>query len=182
MPIQRLFVSAFAAPGMAVFALALLIAAPAGAIDLGNGATAPNPGTARPADPPRQPTGTIRPPIDNGRPPAGNPPPGCSRASWLAGNCNAYPYPDAQRPGYDDRRGPYGDRRGPRPVVIVPTAAPADDTPLTDDWEGCRKAKLGQMNSARSGDTTRARQMEEWLWKNCRAYSDDLRQLEQDSM
>lgn len=119
-------------------------------------------------------TGTGIAPRDDNRGNAGNdnrnPPPGCSRNDWLAGRCTQHPDRDPHR---------YR-----RPVVVVPAAntAPVDDAPLTDDWEGCRAAKLRQMNSTGSGDLTQAKQLEEWLWKNCRSYSEELRQLEQDRM
>lgn len=110
---------------------------------------------------------------DNSKPPAG-----CSRSEWLTGKCPGQPSTNPPHPSrpYPDRD-PYR-----RPVIIQSTPAPVDDTPLTDDWEGCRKAKMNQLNMVQSGDTARARQLEEWLWKNCRSYSEDLRQLEQDRM
>lgn len=112
-----------------------------------------------------------------------NPPTGCTRQDWLAAKCSQYPYPQNQNPPVQpsppDR--PYGDRYR-RPVVIIPAAAPVDDTPLTDDWEGCRRGKLRQLAATGNGDLTSAKQLEEWLWKNCRSYSEDLRQLEQDAM
>ncbi|HSB98137.1 MAG TPA: hypothetical protein VLC91_16875 [Spongiibacteraceae bacterium] len=97
---------------------------------------------------------------------------GCSRSNWLAGKCTAYP---GQYPGTSRYR---------RPIVVVPASAPApvDDTPLASDWEGCRKTKLNQLNLTESGNLERAKQLDEWLWKNCRSYSEDLRQLEQDQM
>jgi hypothetical protein len=110
------------------------------------------------------------------------PPLGCSRANWLAGKCSTHPstapdYPPNQpRPPYPDRD-PYR-----RPVIIQSAPAPVQEAPLTDDWEGCRNAKLSQLNSQQNGDQSRARQLDEWLWKNCRSYSEDLRQLEQDRM
>ncbi len=111
-----------------------------------------------------------------------NPPIGCSRADWLAAKCSGHPstspaYPDyPARPDYPDRN------RHDRPIIIQQPAAPVEEAPLTDDWEGCRNAKISQLNSQQNGDQSRARQLDEWLWKNCRSYSEDLRQLEQDRM
>jgi hypothetical protein len=107
------------------------------------------------------------------------PPIGCSRGDWLAGKCSGHPstsptYPT--RPYYPDSD-PYR-----RPVIIQSNPAPVEEAPLTDDWDGCRNAKLSQLNSQQSGDQSRAKQLDEWLWKNCRGYSEDLRQLEQDRM
>jgi len=114
-------------------------------------------------------TGTGIAPRDDNRGNIGgeqNPPQGCSRSDWLAGRCNNRPEPYR------------------RPIVVVPaaTTTPAVEAPLTDDWEGCRAAKVRQMNANGNGDLTQAKQLDEWLWKNCRNYSDDLRQLEQDRM
>jgi len=92
---------------------------------------------------------------------------GCTRAQTH--KCS--PYPNSR---------PY--RRSP--IVIVPQAAtpPVDDTPPATDWEGCRKTKLNQLSLTESGNLDRAKRLDEWLWKNCRSYSEDLRQLEQDQM
>jgi hypothetical protein len=126
------------------------------------------------ADPITQGTPTIAPRGQAGSPDRNNVPPsppvGCSKDAWLAGRCGNRPpvYPD--RDAYR------------RPVIIQSNPEPVEEAPLTDDWEGCRKAKLSQMNSQQNGDQSRARQLDEWLWKNCRNYSEDLRQLEQDRM
>jgi hypothetical protein len=66
------------------------------------------------------------------------------------------------------------------------------------DWRACEKAKLRQLNmeqaahnrssgkksrSTSAGKSRRsAEQLDEWLWKNCRAYSYELRNLEQQRM
>ena len=101
--------------------------------------------------------------------PAKDPYNGCSHADRLTNKCS--PYPSAPLHHH-------------RPIIIVPPAAtpPVDVTPTSDDWEGCRKTKLNQLNLTQNGNLQRARQLDEWLWKNCRAYSEDLRQLEQDQM
>lgn len=98
------------------------------------------------------------------------PPIGCSKSDALAGRCGNRP------PVYPDRDAYH------RPVIIQSAPAPVQEAPLTDDWEGCRNAKLNQLNSQQSGDQSHAKQLDEWLWKNCRNYSEDLRQLEQDRM
>jgi hypothetical protein len=71
-----------------------------------------------------------------------------------------------------------------RPIIIqqTPAAEPEDTAPLAADWEGCRKTKLNQLNARQRGDADRANNLEEWLWKNCRSYSSELRDLEQDGM
>jgi hypothetical protein len=99
---------------------------------------------------------------------------GCSRADWLAHKCTTHPST------IPPNTAPYHRR----PIIIVPqpAAPPIDDTPLASDWEGCRQTKLNQLRQARSGNLERANQLDEWLWKNCRSYSEDLRQLEQDQM
>lgn len=114
------------------------------------------------------PRGQAGSPDKNPTPPI--PPIGCSKSDALAGRCGNRPpvYPD--RDAYR------------RPVIIQSAPAPVQEAPLTDDWEGCRNAKLSQLNSQQNGDQSRARQLDEWLWKNCRGYSEDLRQLEQDRM
>ena len=100
--------------------------------------------------------------------------------------------PDCSRPYSDPRCPPTPSPRHPvwprepyrRPLIINPQpAAPAPDLDaLTDDWDGCRSAKLGALRARDSGDTSRANDLDDWLWKNCRAYSDELRQLEQNAM
>lgn len=120
------------------------------------------------------PRGEAGSPDKSNQPPT--PPIGCGRGDWLAGRCSGHPSTNPPRPVYPDRDA-YR-----RPVIIQQAPAPVVEAPLTDDWEGCRNAKVSQLNSQRSGDQTRARQLDEWLWKNCRNYSEDLRQLEQDRM
>jgi hypothetical protein len=112
---------------------------------------------------------------------------GCSRGDWLAGKCTVYPGTNTDPDAYPDRypgQYPGTPPRHRRPIIIVPTptAAPVDDTPLASDWEGCRKTKLNQLSLTQNGNLERAKQLDEWLWKNCRSYSEDLRQLEQDQM
>jgi hypothetical protein len=38
------------------------------------------------------------------------------------------------------------------------------------------------MHSRDTGDNDQASRLDEWLWKNCRTYSNELRQLEQNAM
>lgn len=78
------------------------------------------------------------------------------------------------------RRYPYR----PRPVIInqLPAEPAIEISSLKDDWDGCRKAKLGAINARSSGNADQANNLDEWLWKNCRSYSNELRQLEQDEM
>lgn len=107
---------------------------------------------------------------------------GCSRIDWLAGKCSNHPSTNPSHP-VGPSRPIYPDRDGYRnPVIIQQAPAPVAEAPLTDDWEGCRSAKVSQLNSQQNGDQSRARQLDEWLWKNCRNYSTELRQLEQDRM
>ncbi len=96
-------------------------------------------------------------------------PPDCSRTDWLANRCSQHP----SAPRYRDR-----------PIVIVqpPAPPPVDTTPTSSDWEGCKKTKLNQISLSQNGNLERSKQLDEWLWKNCRSYSEDLRQLEQDQM
>lgn len=72
----------------------------------------------------------------------------------------------------------------PRPVIVnqLPPQPALEINSLTDDWEGCRKAKLGWINARERGDSDQANHLDEWLWKNCRTYSIELRQLEQNDM
>lgn len=69
-----------------------------------------------------------------------------------------------------------------RPIIVnsEPTTAPApiDINALKDDWEGCRSTKINAINSRRAGSLDQANRLEEWLWKNCRYYSEELRDLE----
>lgn len=71
-----------------------------------------------------------------------------------------------------------------RPVIInqLPEEPAIEIDSLSDDWDGCRKAKLGAIKARNSGRASEANNLDEWLWKNCRAYSYELRQLEQDDM
>jgi len=71
-----------------------------------------------------------------------------------------------------------------RPVIInqAPAEPAIDINSLTDNWEGCRKAKLGSMHARDTGDSDQANHLDEWLWKNCRTYSNELRELEQNDM
>ena len=127
---------------------------------------------------PRTPATNPAPPPDKPKPPIG-----CSRNDWLAGKCSQHPSTSPEYPAYPTRptypdRDPYR-----RPVIIDQTApAAAEEMPTSDDWESCRKAKMDQLNAQQGGDQSRSRQLDEWLWKNCRSYSEDLRQLEQDRM
>jgi hypothetical protein len=68
------------------------------------------------------------------------------------------------------------------------------------DWRACEKAKLRQLSveqaahagnrssgkKSRSNSASKSRrsaeQIDEWLWKNCRDYSYELRNLEQQRM
>lgn len=72
----------------------------------------------------------------------------------------------------------------PRPVIInqLPEQPAIEINSLSDDWDGCRKAKLGAIKARGSGKSDEANNLDDWLWKNCRAYSNELRQLEQDAM
>jgi hypothetical protein len=97
--------------------------------------------------------------------------------------------PDCTRPNADPRcthQPPnyYPNAYRSRPVIInqVPAEPPIDTNSLNDNWEGCRTAKLGAMNARDKGDSDQANHLDEWLWKNCRSYSTELRQLEQNDM
>lgn len=111
-------------------------------------------------------------PHEKPKPTAPTPPPNtqpqCPSGHYdTAGNC---------LPWYYHRR---------RPVIIQQQAAPAEPAvtePPTADREGCRQSKIKQLNALKSGDTDRANKLDEWLWKNCRYYSDELRDIEQDNM
>jgi len=67
------------------------------------------------------------------------------------------------------------------------------------EWKECERAKLRQLKleqrtqtggksaqKSRSGKTASSRRnaaaLDEWLWKNCRSYSSELRRLEQNQM
>lgn len=93
---------------------------------------------------------------------------------------NQYP-PNQYPPNQYPAKPPYGYRR---PVIInqVPATPAIDIHALKDDWEGCRSAKLGAIRARNQGDPGQANDLDDWLWKNCRYYSDELRQLEQDDM
>lgn len=86
---------------------------------------------------------------------------------------------DRDRPNINCRPIPYPYRR---PVITAPAPPPADVAPSEADWDGCRQEKYKQLNALRYGDTQRANHIDEWLWKNCRSYSNELRQIEQDAM
>lgn len=79
----------------------------------------------------------------------------------------------------------------------------ADPAVQAADWRGCAQAKLRQLSlqqstrdaeprksgskkkgggKKRAGSTQRAEDIETWLWKNCREYSYELRNLEQEKM
>lgn len=96
--------------------------------------------------------------------------------------------PENDRPCWADRNDPaIPCRPGPhpyrRPLILAPAPPPPEDTaPPEPDRDGCRQEKLRQLNALHYGDTQRANRIDEWLWKNCRSYSNELRQLEQDAM
>jgi hypothetical protein len=71
-----------------------------------------------------------------------------------------------------------------RPIIVntAPPTPPVDISSLKDDWDGCRSAKLSALRSRSDGNLEQANRLDEWLWKNCRSYSDELRDLEQDQM
>jgi hypothetical protein len=79
---------------------------------------------------------------------------------------------------------PYPNYPNRRPVIINTTPPPpaVEIDSLKDDWEGCRSAKLSAINSRHDGKLEQANHLDEWLWKNCRSYSDELRDLEQNHM
>lgn len=110
-------------------------------------------------------------------------------------NGNNSQKPDCTRPNIDPRckpsqpPNPYSPRDYPRayrPRAVIINQLPAQPAieinALTDDWEGCRKAKLGSMHARDVGDSDQANHLDDWLWKNCRTYSNELRQLEQNDM
>jgi hypothetical protein len=85
-------------------------------------------------------------------------------------------------------------------VVCIATSGIATSVHAAD-WRACEKAKLQQLNleqtarannhgggkkaSQRGGankSKRSAEQIDEWLWKNCRDYSYELRNLEQQQM
>lgn len=92
-------------------------------------------------------------------------------------NC-AQPYRDVRcrQPPPEYRPHPYYRR----PVIVnsTPAPAPIDINSLNDDWEGCRSTKLSAINSRNTGNLDQANRLDEWLWKNCRSYSEELRDLE----
>lgn len=98
--------------------------------------------------------------------------------------------PDCARSNVDSRCNPpqpphyYPHPHRPRPVIVnqLPPQPAIETNSLTDDWEGCRKAKLGWINARERGDSDQANHLDEWLWRNCRTYSNELRQLEQNDM
>jgi hypothetical protein len=102
---------------------------------------------------------------------------------------------DCTRPNRDPRCKPvqppyyfphdnYSRPHRPRAVIInqLPAEPAIDINSLTDNWEDCRKAKLGSMHTREIGNADQANRLDEWLWKNCRSYSNELRQLEQNDM
>jgi hypothetical protein len=94
-------------------------------------------------------------------------------------------FPDCAYPTRDWRCQPHPNNPyNRRPVIVnqINTTPPVETTNLRDDWDGCRTAKLGAIRARDSGDLDRANNLDEWLWKNCRSYSVELRQLEQDGM
>ena len=105
--------------------------------------------------------------------------PDCSRSSADA-RCR----PQTPRPSYRPQPHPYPYYQRPRPVIInqLPPEPAIEINSLNDDWEGCRTAKLGSMRARNYGRADEANNLDEWLWKNCRSYSYELRQLEQDDM
>ncbi|MDB6063087.1 MAG: hypothetical protein JWM78_3190 [Verrucomicrobiaceae bacterium] len=95
------------------------------------------------------------------------------------------PLLDCSGPNRDLRCGPRLENRPSpyyrRPVIInsTPATPPVEISALKDDWEGCRGAKLNAIQSRNRGNLDQANQLDEWLWKNCRRYSEELRDLEQ---
>ncbi len=117
------------------------------------------------------------------------PPPTQTHTGDDAQNSNT-PTPDCTRSNSDSRCKPpqlpyyHPHFKRPRPVIInqLPAEPAIEINSLSDDWEGCRKAKLGAMRARDTGNIDQANRLDEWLWKNCRTYSDELRQLEQNDM
>ena len=92
-------------------------------------------------------------------------------------NCTQ-PNRDARcRPTIPEYR-PYPYYRRPIIVNSVPAPTPIDINSLKDDWEGCRSTKISAINSRSAGNLDQANRLDEWLWKNCRSYSEELRDLE----
>ncbi len=112
------------------------------------------------------------------QPVVSRPPPAPARPTPPPPSCGPGFFPDSN--GACRPNTPYR-----RPIIIEQDAANprADVAPAaSDDWEGCRKTKLNQLAALRNGDTDNANHLDEWLWKNCRSYSSELRDLEQDRM
>lgn len=106
------------------------------------------------------------------------PPPPPAKPQPQGNRPDCWPNRDIQPVNCRPRPHPYR-----RPVIVNPTPPQAEDTtPPSTDWEGCRQEKLKQLNALRYGDTTLANRLDEWLWKNCRSFSNELRELEQDAM
>ena len=105
--------------------------------------------------------------------------PDCSR---MPADARCKPKP--QHPDYRPQPYPHPYYNRPRPVITnqLPAQPAIEINSLGDDWEGCRKAKLGSIRARNSGSADEANNLDEWLWKNCRSYSYELRQLEQDDM
>ncbi len=113
--------------------------------------------------------------------PAVTTPPPQYKSSDSALDCSRSGHDPRCRPPVPDYR-PYPGYR--RPVIInqAPPTPPLDTTTLKDDWDGCRTAKLNAIHSRHDGQLEQANRLDEWLWKNCRSYSEELRDLEQDQM
>lgn len=103
--------------------------------------------------------------------------PDCTRPNTDP-RCKPVQPPDNYPPHYDSHP------HRPRPVIInqLPPQPAIEIDTLTDDWTGCRKAKLGSIHARNTGDSDQANHLDDWLWKNCRTYSNELRQLEQNDM
>ncbi len=81
-------------------------------------------------------------------------------------------------------------------VIVVVTAFAVNAQAA--EWRECEKAKLREMQQQRNANhpkpskhkkrrshedsSQRAEEIDTWLWKNCREFSYELRQLEQEKM
>lgn len=50
------------------------------------------------------------------------------------------------------------------------------------DWNTCSEKKRDAIRAEKRGQKDRAEILNEWLWKNCREYSNELRTIEQQMM
>lgn len=100
-----------------------------------------------------------------------------SNTKPAAENLTRLPIQEQYTPGVPYRHRPPAQRRETASQGLY-IHAPTPGASLED----CKSTKVKAVYAAKAKRRTQEQNLEEWLWKNCRAYSLELRKIEQQMM